>query len=102
MKLSLESYVLREKFGDLEGLRLIRDAGFDCVDMSYYWTAEGSELLGEGYCEYARGLRKHLDAIVKLGNREPLHRTRGILFELRIGAQPSERIFDKHRRQSRR
>lgn len=63
MKLSLESYVLREKFGDLEGLRLIRDAGFDCVDMSYYWTAEGSELLGEGYCEYARGLRKHLDAI---------------------------------------
>lgn len=63
MKLSLESYVLREKFGDLEGLRLIKDTGFDCVDMSYYWTADDSPLLGEGYCEYARGLRKHLDAM---------------------------------------
>jgi len=63
MKLSLESYILREKFGEFEGLRVIKNAGFDCVDMSYYWTAEGSPLLGDGYREHAIALRGHLDEI---------------------------------------
>lgn len=63
MKLSIETYVLAKKFGDFEGLRFIKNAGFDCVDMSYYWTTEGSELLSERYREYALELRAHLDAL---------------------------------------
>lgn len=63
MKLSLESYVLRKKFGDFEGCRIIKEAGFDCVDMSYYWLPEGSPMLADGYREYAASLREHLDAI---------------------------------------
>ena len=63
MKLSLEAYGAMSKFGDLEGLELIKKAGFDCVDMSYYWQEEGSPLLGEGYREYAFQLRSHLDEL---------------------------------------
>jgi hypothetical protein len=40
MKLSLESYGIILKFGAQEGLNLIKQAGFDCVDMSYYWQDE--------------------------------------------------------------
>ena len=63
MRLSVENYVIRKKFGDFEGMNVIKNAGFDCIDMSYYWLEEGSPLLGEGYREYAIELRKHLDAI---------------------------------------
>ena len=63
MKLSLEAYGAMSKFGDLEGLELIKKAGFDCVDMSYYWQEEGSALLGEGYREYALQLRSYLDEL---------------------------------------
>ena len=48
MKLSLETYGVISKFGAREGLKLIKQAGFDCVDTSYYWQEEGSPLLGEG------------------------------------------------------
>lgn len=63
MKLSMESYVLRKRFGDFEGSRMAKDAGFDCIDMSYYWTEPDSLLLGDGYREYAWKLRRHLDEI---------------------------------------
>ena len=63
MKLSLETYGVTLKFGALEGLKLIKQAGFDSVDMSYYWQEEGSPLLGEGYREYAFQLRSHLDEL---------------------------------------
>lgn len=63
MKLSVEAYGLMSKFGAFEGLRLIKQAGFDAVDMSYYWQEEGSPLLGEGYREYALRLRAYLDEL---------------------------------------
>ncbi|MBE6666382.1 MAG: sugar phosphate isomerase/epimerase [Ruminococcaceae bacterium] len=63
MKLAIENYVIRKHFGDFEALTLIKNAGFDCVDLSYYWTEENSPLLNDNYREYAKELRKHLDAI---------------------------------------
>lgn len=61
MKLSLESYALILKFGAFESFKLIKQAGFDCVDMSYYWQDENSPLVGEEYREYAFQLRSYLD-----------------------------------------
>ena len=63
MKLAIENYAIRKKVGDFEALNMIKNAGFDCVDMSYYWTEANSPLLNDGYREYAVELRKHLDAI---------------------------------------
>ena len=63
MKLSVESYTLMQKLGDFGGLEAIKKAGFDCVDMSYYWQNEDSPLLGDGYREYAFLLRDHLDEL---------------------------------------
>ena len=63
MRLSVESYTLMQKLGDMKGLEVIKQAGFDCVDMSYYWQKEKSQLIGEGYKEYALKLRKHLDEL---------------------------------------
>ena len=37
MKLSIETYALREKFGDRGTILLAKEAGFDAVDYSYYW-----------------------------------------------------------------
>ncbi len=63
MKLSIENYAIRKKFGDFEAFDLIKNAGFDCVDMSYYWTEDNSPLLNDDYREYAEKLRKYLDTI---------------------------------------
>ncbi len=61
MKLSIETYAVREKFGDEEALRLIKDAGFDAVDYSFYWFPKDAPVLGDGYAEYAARIRKCLD-----------------------------------------
>ena len=63
MKLSLETYILCKRFGDYEGLKRIKEAGFDCVDMSYYWLPDDSEQLSDGYRDYAKSLRQYLDTI---------------------------------------
>lgn len=63
MKLSMESYNLVLSFGAYEGFKLIKEAGFDCVDMSYYYQKEGSPLIGEEYREYAFQLRSYLDEV---------------------------------------
>ena len=52
-----------QKLGDIKGLGVIKQAGFDCVDMSYYWQKENSRLTEEDYQEYAFKLKKHLDEI---------------------------------------
>lgn len=57
MKLSIETFALREKLGDEGAMELIARAGFDCVDYSFYWQAEGSPALGEEYQAYARKIR---------------------------------------------
>lgn len=61
MKLSMETYAVREKFGDIEAIRLIKEAGFDAIDFSFYWANEDVPLLGENYREYAKTIRWALD-----------------------------------------
>ncbi len=61
MKLAIETYVLRETFGDQEALRLIKAAGFDGIDYSYYYTSEDSPIVGERYLEHAQKVRAWLD-----------------------------------------
>ncbi|MBQ4112349.1 MAG: sugar phosphate isomerase/epimerase [Clostridia bacterium] len=63
MRLSMETYGLRRRFGDYEAARLIREAGFDCVDYSCYYWKEQAHALEDGYREYARALRAHLDGL---------------------------------------
>lgn len=63
MKLSVEIYTLSTKFGDFKAFEMIKNAGFDCVDYSYYWENEREEILGENYRNYAQSLRKKLDEI---------------------------------------
>ena len=63
MKLAMESYVPVGRCGEKDGLKMIKDAGFDCVDFSYYAFKPDSATLGDGYAEYAKELRAHLDEI---------------------------------------
>jgi len=61
MKLSIETYAIREKFGDEQAIRLIKAAGFDSIDYSYYYTPENSPITGEEYLEHAKKVRACLD-----------------------------------------
>ena len=63
MRLSMETYGLRRRYGDFEAARLIREAGFDCVDYSCYYWKEQAHALEDSYREYARSLRAHLDGL---------------------------------------
>lgn len=63
MKLSVELSALTVKFGDYKAAELAKDAGFDAIDYSYYWDGENETVLGDGYREYAKNLRAHLDKI---------------------------------------
>lgn len=63
MKLSMETYTLRKRFGDEEAIKMIKAAGFDCYDYSLYWTDEKDDMLGEDYKERAEALRKTADEI---------------------------------------
>lgn len=63
MRLSVESAEVCEKFGDIEGLSLIKNAGFDAVDFSYCGLSDDSPVLGKGYREYAHKLRNHIDKL---------------------------------------
>lgn len=63
MKLSVELSALTVKFGDYKAAELAKEAGFDAIDYSYYWDGETEAVLGDGYREYAKKLRAHLDKI---------------------------------------
>ena len=63
MKLSMESCVLRDRFGDETAMRMIRDAGFDAVDYSFYWAKGDRYALGDDYRDRAARLRTVLDEI---------------------------------------
>ena len=62
MKLSMETYVLRERFDDFCAIGMIRDAGFDALDYSFYWGRGSKDVLGDDYRERAAALRAALDA----------------------------------------
>lgn len=63
MKLSVELYTIAQKLGDFKAIELVKDAGFDAIDYSYYYEKECEAVLGDGYKEYAEKLRKHLDKV---------------------------------------
>ena len=63
MKISVELYTLAERFGDFKAVEMVKEAGFDAIDYSYYYAKECEEILGDGYREYAENLRKHLDEV---------------------------------------
>ena len=62
MSISIENYVIRKKFGEKEAHKMIKDAGFDCVDYSFYWC-DDLQLLDDNYLEKAKAAREHLDEI---------------------------------------
>ena len=63
MKLSMEIYTISERFGDARAVELIKDAGFDAIDYSFYYKKECEAVLGENYRAYAQDLRAQLDRI---------------------------------------
>lgn len=63
MKLSVETYVMRERFDDKTAVKMIKEAGFDCFDYSMYWAKGEKNMLGEDYIERARDLRAYADGL---------------------------------------
>ena len=60
MKLGMESYALRNAFGDEQAMKLISEAGFDCVDHSFYDMDDIPEFMSNT-CEYALRLKSYMD-----------------------------------------
>ncbi len=61
MRLGITLAPVRRKCGEMEALRRIRKARFDCVDYSFHDMEP--EWLGQGYLEYARRLREELERL---------------------------------------
>ena len=57
MKLSIETHVLHKRYGDEKAIRMLKKAGFDSLDYSYYWLDKSDEALGEHYREYANKVK---------------------------------------------
>ncbi|MBR0460358.1 MAG: sugar phosphate isomerase/epimerase [Victivallales bacterium] len=62
MKLSMETFVMRQRLDDAHAIEMLAKAGFDGVDYSFYWTEPETDMLVDGYLEYAEKVRKTLDA----------------------------------------
>lgn len=60
MKLSMETCVLRQRYGDEQAFELLRQAGFDGVDYSFYWH-DDPWFMKPDYREYARQLKSWLE-----------------------------------------
>ena len=66
MRLSTEFFCIAEKYGDFEGARILKEAGYDCLDYTFMRSARqpiGEIALGEDYVEYAKKFRAYLDEI---------------------------------------
>ncbi len=64
MILSVETVSVSERFGDERAFELIKEAGFDGVDYSFYWCKNRENpLLFDNYRERAAVLRKKLDEL---------------------------------------
>ena len=69
MRISMDTYALSEKFGDFKAIEMMKEAGFDAVDFSYCYNQETKEVLGDGYREYAKRIREHLDKVGMVCNQ---------------------------------
>lgn len=63
MRLSIASAYTQSKYGEKEGLKMIRDAGFDCVDYTFCGLPAEHIFFTEKGPAYARELRAYLDEI---------------------------------------
>lgn len=63
MKIGTESLMLQKKFGEFECLKLIKDAGFDCVDLTYCFDEDTTPKLNGDYIAHAKKLRDYLKEI---------------------------------------
>lgn len=63
MKLGTESFMIQKKFGEFEAFKLIKEAGFDCVDLTYCLDEDTTPLLNGDYIEYAYKMRDYLKEI---------------------------------------
>ena len=64
MKLAMETFTLRRVYNDETAFRMIKDAGFDAFDYSFYNAIpDGKDILGDDYKENATRLRKIADEI---------------------------------------
>lgn len=61
MKLSMETCVLQQRYGDEKAFALLRQAGFDGVDYSFYWH-EDPWFVKDDYREHAARLKAWLEA----------------------------------------
>lgn len=63
MRLSVETYIISKKFGDEKAIEMIKEAGFDCIDYSFYWFKEDlrEKALGKNYMQYARMIKSCLE-----------------------------------------
>ena len=61
MKISMETYVLRDRFNDETAIKMIKKAGFDCYDYSMYWADGAKDMLGDDYKKRAKELREIAD-----------------------------------------
>ena len=57
MRLSVDSYAVRERFGDETAITMLSEAGFDAIDYSMYWWKETDGPFGNDYRAYAKTLR---------------------------------------------
>ncbi len=71
MRLSIDVYQLRKRFGEEQAFSMIKDAGFHCVDYSFYWLnpEEKQAILGDGYREYAQKVKEQLNQMGLICNQ---------------------------------
>ena len=61
MRLSVENYTLRKRYGDEKAIQMLKKAGFDCVDYSFYGWEKEDDVLNDNYLEHAGKVRTLLD-----------------------------------------
>lgn len=62
MGISIENYTVRKLLGEEDGLLAIKNAGFDAVDYSFYWSEEFG-LLDDDYLDKAAKVREYIEKI---------------------------------------
>ncbi len=63
MRLSVELGIFKPEIGYEEAIKRIKEAGFDCFDMSYFRSKGDINILGEDYIDRARELRQYADSL---------------------------------------
>lgn len=62
MELALDHNFLRETYGDIPGLAVAKEIGFDAIDYGFYDMKDNNWLRRDDYLEYAQNLRQAMDA----------------------------------------